>query len=53
MSKMRFNITVSEKIGKLFRMKVVEVKGNKKGALSEAVEEALILWLKKHGVKIH
>jgi len=33
-------------------MKVVEVKGNKKGALSEAVEEALILWLEKHGVKI-
>jgi len=34
-------------------MKVVEVKGNKKGALSEAVEEALILWLEKRGVKIH
>ena len=33
-------------------MKVVEVKGNKKGALSEVVEEALILWLEKHGVKI-
>jgi len=50
---MRFNVTVNEKIGKLFRMKVVEVKGNKKGALSEAVEEALIFWLEKHGVKIH
>ena len=50
---MRFNVTVNEKIGKLFRMKVVEVKGNKKGALSEAVEEALILWLEKHDAKIH
>jgi len=34
-------------------MKVIEVKGNKKGALSEAIEEAVILWLKKHGVKIN
>jgi len=33
-------------------MKVVEVKGNKRGALSEAVEEAIILWLEKHGTKI-
>lgn len=53
MSEMRFNVTVREEIGKLFRMKVVEVKGNKKGALSEAVEEAMILWLEKHGTKIH
>ena len=53
MSEMRFNVTVSEKVGKLFRMKVIEIKGNKKGALSKAVEEALILWLEKHGVKIH
>jgi hypothetical protein len=52
MSEMRFNVTVNEKIGKLFRMKVIEVKGNKKGALSEAVEEAIILWLNKHGIKI-
>jgi len=28
-------------------MKVIEVKGNKKGALSEAIEEAVILWLEK------
>jgi len=34
-------------------MKVIEIKGNKKGALSEAVEETLILWLEKHGVKIN
>ncbi len=53
MNVMRFNVTVREDIGKLFRMKVIEVKGNKKGALSEAVEEALILWLERHGVKIH
>jgi len=53
MDEMRFNVTVNEKIGKLFRMKVIEIKGNKKGALSEAVEEAIILWLEKHGIKIH
>ncbi len=50
---MRFNVAVREDIGKLFRMKVIEVKGNKKGALSEAIEEAVILWLEKHGVKIN
>ncbi len=53
MGVMRFNVTVREDIGKLFRMKVIEIKGNKKGALSEAVEEAIILWLEKHGVKIN
>ncbi len=53
MSVMRLNVTVKEEVGKLFRMKVIEIKGNKKGALSEAVEEALVLWLKKHGIEIH
>jgi len=28
---------------------VIEVKGNKKGALSEAIEEAIKLWLEKYG----
>ncbi len=32
-----------------FRRKVLEVKGVKKGALAEAVEEAIRLWLEKHG----
>jgi len=31
-----------------FRRKVLEVKGVKKGALAEAVEEAIRLWLEKH-----
>jgi len=31
-----------------FRRKVLEVKGVKKGALTEAVEEAIRLWLEKH-----
>jgi hypothetical protein len=53
MGVMRFNITVREDVGKLFRMKVIEIKGNKKGSLSEAVEEALILWLNMRGVNIH
>ena len=33
-------------------MKVVEIKGNRKGALSEAVEEALILWLENMASKL-
>ncbi len=52
MSEMRFNVTISEKVGKLFKMKVIEIKGNKKGSLSEAVEEAIKLWLEKHGIKV-
>ena len=43
MGVMRFDIAVKEDVGKLFRMKVVEVKGNKTGALNEAVEEVLTL----------
>lgn len=40
---MKFTVKVDEKLGRKFRAKVVEVKGNKKGALSEAIEEAIKL----------
>lgn len=35
-----------------FRKRVLEVKGVKKRALREAVEEAIRLWLKKHGENV-
>ncbi len=43
------NVIIDEKLGRKFRAKVIEVKGNKKGALSEAIEEAIKLWLEKYG----
>lgn len=49
---MRMTIQIDEKLGRKFRAKVIEVKGNKKGALSEAIEEAIGLWLEKHSIKI-
>ena len=50
---MKFTVNVDEKLGRKFRVKVIELKGNKKGALSEAIEEAIKLWLEKHDIKIH
>ena len=46
---MKMTIKIDEELGRKFRAKVVEIKGNKKGALSEAIEEAIKLWLEKHG----
>jgi len=46
---MKMTIQVDEELGRKFRAKVIEVKGNKKGALSEAIEEAIKLWLEKYG----
>ena len=45
---MKMTIEVDEELGRKFRAKVIEIKGNKKGALREAVEEAMKLWLEKH-----
>jgi len=42
-------VKVSDEVEKEFRRLVLELKGSKKGALSEAVEEAIRLWLEKHG----
>ena len=40
---------IDDKLEKRFRMVVLEVKGKRRGALSEAVEEAIKLWLEKYG----
>jgi len=49
---MKFTVNIDEKLGRKFRARVIEVKGNKKGALSEAIEEAIKLWLEKHDIKV-
>ena len=50
---MKFTVKVDEELGRKFRARVIEIKGNKKGALSEAIEEAIKLWLEKHNTKPH
>jgi metal-responsive CopG/Arc/MetJ family transcriptional regulator len=50
---MRMTVQIDEELGRKFRARVMEIKGNRKGALSEAVEEAIRLWLEKHGTKMH
>ncbi len=45
---MKMTVKIEEELGRKFRAKVVEIKGNKKGALSEAIEEAIKLWLEKY-----
>lgn len=49
---MKINVVIDEELGRRFRARLVEVKGNKKGALREGIEEAIKLWLEKHGVKV-
>lgn len=41
-------VSISDEVEQKFRMIVLKIKGKKKGALSEAVEEAIKLWLEKH-----
>ncbi len=43
----RMNIVLSDEVEKQLRLKVVEVYGGQKGALSKAIEEAILIWLKK------
>lgn len=43
----RINITISDKLEDKFRKVVAAKYGWKKGALSEAIEEALQDWIKK------
>jgi len=45
---MKMTTQINEKLERKSKAKVIELKGNKKGALSEAVEEAIKLWLKKY-----
>ena len=39
---------IDDKLELEFRKKILEVKGAKKKALSEAIEEAIKLWLEKY-----
>jgi len=44
----RFNVTIPDEIGRAFRLRVLELRGSGKGVLSEAVAEALGLWIEEH-----
>jgi len=41
-------VKIDDELEKRFRIAVIKVKGKKRGALSEAVEEAIELWLEKY-----
>jgi len=41
-------VTIDEDLDRRFREVVVKVKGFKRGALKEALEEAIKLWLSKY-----
>lgn len=41
-------VEINDELEQRFRIAVLKAKGKKKGALSEAVEEAIKLWLEKH-----
>jgi len=43
------HVRIDNELEKRFRKKVLDVYGTKKGALTKAVEEAIELWLRKHG----
>ncbi|MEM1669086.1 MAG: hypothetical protein QXM53_10550 [Thermofilaceae archaeon] len=41
-------VKVDDELETRFRVAVLRVKGKKRGAISEAVEEAIKLWLEKY-----
>jgi len=43
------HVKIDDNIELEFRKTILEVKGKKKGALAEAIEEAIKLWLEKYG----
>jgi hypothetical protein len=43
----RMTIELSDELDREFRMKVAKEYGGKKGALGDAIEEAVKLWLKQ------
>ena len=45
---MRVVADIDDELGKRFRKAVIDIKGVKKGAISEAIEEAIELWLGKY-----
>ena len=46
---MRVTFILPDDLGKELHMKVIELYGNEKGALSRAVAEAIRLWLQQKG----
>ena len=40
---------IDDELERRFRIAVLKIKGKKRGAISEAVEEAIRLWLEKYG----
>ncbi|WP_456328188.1 hypothetical protein [Archaeoglobus sp.] len=44
----RWTVTIDDELDKRFREVVAKVKGFKRGALKEALEEAIELWLQKY-----
>jgi len=44
----RMTIQISDKIDRAFRLRVLMLKGPRKGVLGKSVEEALKLWLEAH-----
>lgn len=52
----RLNVSIKDKIEAEFREEVFKRKGMKKGNLTKAVEEAMLLWIsvpKKHEPNVH
>jgi len=47
----RMTIQISDKIDKAFRLRILMLKGTRKGVLGESVEEALVLWLEMNPEK--
>ncbi len=44
----RMLVKIDDELEERFRIAVLKIKGKKRGALSEAVEEAIKLWLEKY-----
>ena len=42
------HVRINDELDKMFRKKVLDVYGAKKGALAKAIEEAIRLWLDKY-----
>ncbi len=45
----KWTVNIDEELDRKFRETVFKVKGYRRGALKEALEEAIKLWLKKYG----
>jgi hypothetical protein len=48
----RFTVEIPEDLHKEFRIRVIEVYGTEKGAITRAVIDALRLWLKQAGAPV-